>query len=113
MISPGPSIQGCRRIQNGFYRITSAYYPKVTSASTPDWSPAAEQASRSPWASALALESGHSVAAQYRSLWSESGLVHRGELHLYSITSSARSRNDSGILSPNALAVLRLTSADK
>ena len=37
-----------------------------------------------------------------------SGLVHRSKKHRHSINSSARSRNDSGIVSPIALAVLRL-----
>src|ERR1022692_204236 len=38
-----------------------------------------------------------------------SGLMHRNKQHLYSITSSANNRNDSGIVRPSDLAVFRLT----
>ena len=41
-------------------------------------------------------------------LCATTGLVHRTKQHLYSITSSARSRNDSGIVNPSALAAVRL-----
>jgi hypothetical protein len=37
--------------------------------------------------------------------------MHCSKRHRYSIISSARSKNDSGIVSPSALAVLRLTTS--
>lgn len=39
---------------------------------------------------------------------STTGLMHRSKQHRYSITSSARSKNDSGIFNPRTLAVVRL-----
>jgi hypothetical protein len=40
--------------------------------------------------------------------WATTGLLQRRERHYYSITASARIRNDSGIVRPSAFAVLRL-----
>jgi hypothetical protein len=40
-----------------------------------------------------------------------SGLMHRSKQNLYSITSSANNRNDSGIVRPSVLAVFRLTTS--
>jgi len=41
-------------------------------------------------------------------LWANSGQMHRSKQRLYSITSSARSRNDSGIVKSSAFAAVRL-----
>ena len=40
-----------------------------------------------------------------------SGLMHRSKTDCYSITSSARSRNNSGIAKPRTLAAIRLTTS--
>ena len=58
------------------------------------------------WHVRFTTKSGHVQCTSRCPLCANSGLVHRGKQHRYSITSSARPTN--GRLRPNALAVLRL-----
>jgi hypothetical protein len=53
-------------------------------------------------------ESGHVQCNSVCPLCANSGLMHRSKQHFYSITSSARVSSVGGIVSPSALAVLRL-----
>jgi len=59
----------------------------------------------------FAFNSGHSFAPQRTPLWATTGLMHRSKMCPYSITSSARVKNDSGIVNLSTFAVFKLNTS--